>query len=80
VIHEKEFAAEMVRNVSPAPSTEPKPRVRLGDPVTYQCGWCGKYDVAENLRTNVLTGNAWPIHPHCVIDWYDGGDVSGDKL
>lgn len=74
MIHEKELAAAIVQAVSPAPATEPKPRIRLTDPVTYQCGWCGQYDVAENLRTNVLTGNNWPIHPRCVVAWYEGDE------
>ena len=69
---ETKLAVEMVRSVSPEPAKEPKPRVRLTDPVTYQCGWCGQYDVAENLRLNILTGNNWPIHPSCVVAWYGG--------
>lgn len=68
------LATELVAANSEPPTTEPKPRVRLTDPVTYQCGWCGDYDIAENLRLNLLTGNNWPIHPRCVMAWYDGGD------
>lgn len=77
---ERGLAAAMVRAVSPAPSTEPKPRVRLTNPVTYQCGWCGEYDVAANLRLNVLTGNNWPIHPRCTLAWYDGEEPPGNSV
>ena len=53
--------------------SRPKPRVRLTTPVQFLCGWCGEWDVAENLRLNALTGNNWPIHPKCVCEWYDKG-------
>lgn len=51
---------------------QPKPRVLLTDPPQFMCGWCGEWDVQENLRTSPLVGNAWPIHNKCYVAWYDG--------
>lgn len=65
--------AAMVRCVSPAPATTPKPRVRLTEPPQFMCGWCGKWDTADAMRTgSVLTGNNWPIHSTCYMAWYEG--------
>ena len=35
------------------------------------CGWCGKPGPLEDMRkAEALTGNDWPIHSKCYMDWY----------
>lgn len=79
----EETAARLIRAISQAGRLEgvgvepgPKPRARFYQDgrMTFQCGWCAAFDEPEKLRIAILTGNNWPIHPACYIQWYDGGE------
>lgn len=43
-------------------------------PNKSRCGWCGKTikpkDACRPLPA--YTGNDWPMHVACYIDWFDG--------